>query len=71
MIFFCMKLVTDMFYMKYSELKLGNRIHMNNSNLKAEVIYVKHVNGITQFTLKLISGFRLICSFPSKDKVNV
>jgi hypothetical protein len=57
--------------MKYSELKLGNRIHMNNSSLKAEVIYVKHVNGITQFTLKLISGFRLICSFPSKDKVNV
>jgi len=57
--------------MKYSELKLGNKININDSDLKAEIIYVKHINGITQFTLKLISGFRLVCSFPSKDKVNV
>lgn len=57
--------------MKYKELKLGDKININNSSLKAEVIYVKHYKGQTDLTLKLQSNFRLVCNFSSDSEINI
>jgi len=57
--------------MKYKELKLGDKVQLKNSCLKAEVIYVKHRKGKTDLTLKLSSNFRLVNTFPSNDEVDI
>lgn len=57
--------------MKYKDLKIGDKVNVNNSSLKAEVIYVKHNNKTTDVTFKLQSNFRLNGSFNSKSEVNI
>lgn len=57
--------------MKFKDLKVGDKIDVNHSSMKAEVVYVNHLKKTTVVTFKLQSNFRLTGTFDSKSEVNI